>query len=424
MGKNLLKCFLAVFIIGLFLTGCGNGSSQKDTSSSGEDVKEDGKKQGKEQVSLSIWAGEEDKDYIATVTQNFIKEHANEADITIEWSPVVEGQCRNALLGDILNAADVYTTTDGDIQSIVAGGGASPVTNPAEIKENNLASAVDAVTVYGQTYGYPITADNGYFLYYNKKYLSEEDVKSLDKILDVAAKNKKKFAMDWSSGWYLYSFYGQTGLKVGLNKDGVTNFCTWNSSKNNIKGTDVANALMKIARNPGFESTGDWIKGFKQGKVIACVSGVWDETTIKDILGDDYAASILPSYTVAGKQVQMSCYFGYKMIGVNPYSDYLDWAHKLANYISNEENQELRFEMRGQGPSNIKAAQSDKIKESQAVQAVIAQSEFSELQRLGGNFRDPVTEFGNQMAKGNTGGKNLQTLLDNMVKKIKASTIG
>ncbi len=266
MGKNLLKYLLAVSLIGLFFTGCGNETPGKDTTSSGEDVKEDGKKQGKEKVSLSIWAGEEDKDYIATVTQNFIKEHASEADITIEWSPVVEGQCRNALLGDILNAADVYTTTDGDIQSIVAGGAASPVTNPSEIKENNLASAVDAVTVYGQTYGYPITADNGYFLYYNKKYLNEEDVKSLDKILSVAAKHKKKFAMDWSSGWYLYSFYGQTGLKVGLNKDGVTNFCTWNSAKNSIKGTDVANALMKIGRNPGFESTGEGLEGLKKGQ--------------------------------------------------------------------------------------------------------------------------------------------------------------
>ena len=59
-------------------------------------------------------------------------------------------------------------------------------------------------------------------------------VKSLDKILSIAAKNKKKFAMDWSSGWYLYSFYGQTGLKLGLNKDGVTNFCTWNSKKGEI----------------------------------------------------------------------------------------------------------------------------------------------------------------------------------------------
>lgn len=424
MGKNLLKCLLAVSAIGLLLSGCSKKTSTKDTSSSGETKNEENKNQGKEKVTLSLWADEEDKDYIAVVTENFIKENADKADITIDWKPVIEGQCRGALLGDVLNAADVYTTTDGDIQSIVAGGAASPVLNPDEIRNNNLESSVDAVTVYGNIYGYPITADNGYFLYYNKEYLSDEDVKSLDKILSIAAKNKKKFAMDWSSGWYLYSFYGQTGLKLGLNKDGVTNFCTWNSKKGEITGTDVANALMRIGRNPGFENTEEWIKGLQKGKVIACVSGVWDETTIKNILGDNYAATILPSYTVAGKQIQMSCYFGYKMLGVNPYSKYLDWAHKLANYISNEENQKLRFEIRGQGPSNINASKSDEIKKSPAVQAVIAQSEFSELQRLGTNFWDPATEFGNQMAKGNTGGEDLQTLLDNTVKKIKASVVG
>lgn len=62
--------------------------------------------------------------------------------------------------------------------------------------------------------------------------------------------------------------------------------------------------------------------------------------------------------------------------------------------------------------------------QSQAVQAVLAQSEFSELQRLGGNYWDPVTEFGKLMASGSTGGKNLQSILDNMVKMIKASTVG
>ena len=62
--------------------------------------------------------------------------------------------------------------------------------------------------------------------------------------------------------------------------------------------------------------------------------------------------------------------------------------------------------------------------QSQAVQAVLAQSEFSELQRLGGNYWDPVTEFGTLMASGSTGGKNLQSILDNMVKMIKASTVG
>ncbi len=55
----------------------------------------------------------------------------------------------------------------------------------------------------------------------------------------------KNFAMDWTSGWYLYAFYGQTGLKVKLNKDGVTNSCNWNSTQNQIKGTDVANSLIR-----------------------------------------------------------------------------------------------------------------------------------------------------------------------------------
>ena len=305
MKQNLLKCLLAVSVFCLFLTGC-NGNISKEDSSSEETSQNNGKNQGKEKVTLSIWAGEEDKEYITAVTQKFIKEYEKDADINIEWSPVVEGQCRTALLNDVLNGADVYTTTDGDIQTIVAGGAASPVINPEEIRTSNIKSAVDAVTIYGTIYGYPITADNGYFLYYNKKYLSSEDVKSLDKILEIAAKNKKKFAMDWTSGWYLYSFYGQTGLKVGLNKDGVTNFCTWNSIKNSIKGVDVANALLEIGRNPGFKNTTEWIKGIQDGSVIACVSGVWDESLIKDMLGNNYAATKLPTYTVAGKQDRRS----------------------------------------------------------------------------------------------------------------------
>lgn len=78
--------------------------------------------------------------------------------------------------------------------------------------------------------------------------------------------------------------------------------------------------------------------------------------------------------------------------------------------------------MRGQGPSNINAAKSPEVKEAQAVQAVLAQSEYSQLQRLGANFWDPTTDFGNAMATGKPQ-KDLQGMLDKMVKKITASTI-
>lgn len=417
MRKKIISCLFSVMVLGLSLTGCSGKDSEKtETSTKTETTKN-------KDVNLTLWAGQEDKDFLAVVTQNFIEENKDEANITIEWSPMVEGDCRTNLLGDVLNGPDVYTTTDGDIRSIVAGGAASPVTNPDEIKANNLEASVESITINDTIYGYPITADNGYFLYYNKKYFSDSDIKSLDKILNIAAKNKKKFAMDWSSGWYLYSFYGQTGLKVGLNDDGVTNFCDWNSKKNKITGVDVAKALLKIGKNPGFENTGDWIKKIQNGSVIACVSGVWDESAIKAAWGKNYGAAMLPTYTCAGKQIQMSCYFGYKMIGVNPYSENLEWAHKLANYIANEDNQKLRFEMRGQGPSNINAAESPEVKKAQAVQAVLAQSEYSELQRLGGNFWDPTATLGNTLASGSVAEKDLQSLLDKTVKQIKASTV-
>lgn len=60
MKQNLLKCLLAVSVFCLFLTGC-NGNISKEDSSSEETSQNNGKNQGKEKVTLSIWAGEEDK---------------------------------------------------------------------------------------------------------------------------------------------------------------------------------------------------------------------------------------------------------------------------------------------------------------------------------------------------------------------------
>ena len=165
-----------------------------------------------------------------------------------------------------------------------------------------------------------------------------------------------------------------------------------------------------------------WLTGIKKGKVIACVSGIWDEAAIKKMYGKNYAASMLPAYNCNGKKVQMSTYFGYKMLGVNPYSKNKEWAHKLAQYISNEDNQKLRFEMRGQGPSNIKAGKADEIKKSQAVQAILAQQTYSELQRLGGNFWTPSSNLGKALANNSISG-NLQNYLDKIVKQINASTV-
>ena len=116
----------------------------------------------------------------------------------------------------------------------------------------------------------------------------------------------------------------------------------------------------------------------------------------------------------------MASFSGCKLIGVNAYSEYPIWASRLAEWITNEENQRLRFEMRGQGPSNLVVADSEEINQSPAIAALLEQSEFSQLQRVGGNFWDPVTKFASNMAAGNSTGQNLQEQLDEMAEGVSA----
>lgn len=122
----------------------------------------------------------------------------------------------------------------------------------------------------------------------------------------------------------------------------------------------------------------------------------------------------------AGQPIQMASFSGYKLIGVNSYSEHPEWAAKLAEWIANEENQKLRFQMRGQGPSNIRAAASKEVQDSPAITALLNQSKYSGLQRIGGNFWEPVTAFTEEILAKIPSGKSLQELLDMMVEGITA----
>lgn len=403
----------------LTLTGCSNttGSQKKEVKKEAAD---------KEQtVKLTLWGGAEDQKMLQSMVDDFKKEHASEASFDIKLAVEGETTCKETLLGDVEKGADVFAFPDDQLQALAASGVLQEIRDADQVKQDNIKGAVEAASVNDRLFAYPMTADNGYFLYYNKKYFSGNDVKKLDTILAKAEKVHKKVTMDWTSAWHLYSFFGNTGLKAGVNEDGVTNYCNWNSKKGKIKGIDVAQAMERIAGSSAFLNTTDdkFLKGVQNGSVIAGVSGVWNANAIDKAWGKNYGAVKLPTYTCAGKQVQMASFTGYKMVGVNAYSSDVKWAMKLAEWITNQDNQTRRFAERGQGPSNIKASQSGDIEKSPAIQAVIAQSEYGCLQRVGGNFWDPISSFGSSVANGTLSPKELQKELDDMVKKVTAPTV-
>ena len=371
-------------------------------------------------VNLTVWGAAEDEELLRQIIDKFEEAYSGQADFAITFQPQSESSCTNALMGDLENGADVFAFADDQLNTLVAAGALDPVENAESVRQSNLPEAVAAASVDDTLYALPLTADNGYFLYYDKEYFTQEDIRSLDRMLDIAAEHGKKVSMEWSSGWYVYSLFGNTGLTVGLNPDGITNYCTWNSTEGKIKGTDVAQVMLDIAGHPGFVSTDDagFLAGVQDGTIIAGVNGVWNAVAVEEAWGSGFGASKLPTYTCGGQEVQMASFSGYKLIGVNSYSAHKMWAARLAEWITNEENQKLRFAQRGQGPSNIVAASSEEVQSAPAIAALLEQSEFSYIQRVGGNYWDPVAAFTAEILAGNPSGKSLQDHLDTMVEGI------
>lgn len=424
MKRKSLSMLTAGLLAVFLLVGCAGSDGKKMESTENQGTVETGSGNGK--VELKVWAEESTFDTLNQMVDSFKEQYKGQADFEITLEQNSDAYTKANVLEDVHNAADVFIMADDQVASLAAAGALYPVPNAEEIKERNVEKSVESATINDVLYAYPMTADNGYFLYYNKKYYKDSDLSTLDQVLKVAGDNGKKFVMDWSSGWYLYSFFGGTGLDFGINDDGVTNHCEWNAKTGDIKGVDIAQAMLAISASPGFANLTDdkFIAGAQDGSVIAGVSGVWDSEALKKAWGSNLGAVKLPTYTVAGKQVQMASFSGCKLVGVSAYSQNPEWAAKLADWLTNQENQTLRFKNNGQGPSNIDAAGSDEIKKNVAIQAVIAQSEFGQLQRVGNSYWDACSNFGQIMASGNPEQLKLQKIMDDLVAGITKSVAG
>ena len=381
-----------------------------------------------EDVTLTVWVGDnQDIEWINGVIDNF-KAAYPDNNYTINVGVQNEGDCSKTVLNDPTAAADVFTFADGQFNSLMNAEALQQVMVDADeiIAANGGANAgaVQASTgADGNLYAYPATADNGYFMFYNKEYFTEEDVQTLDGMLAKAAAAGKYVGFPMSDAWYLYSFFQGAGLEMHVTEDGVTNTCNWNATDTEITGVQVVEALLAITSNPGFrEANSDpFVAGVKDGSIIAGVSGTWNAKVAQEAWGENYAACKLPTYTVAGKQVQMASFAGFKLVGVNPYSQNMYDAMLFAEFMTNEENQISRFELRGQGPSNVNAAASEKVQAAPAIAALAAQSAFSTVQRVGNKYWDPAAALGKILVNGNPDGIEFQTLLDNAVAGITAA---
>lgn len=419
MKRKMLATVLCAAMTVSMLSGCGNsstGDSSQAVSDSTAGTDAAAPAATDETIKLTVWAAEEDQVFTKNLIQKFEEAHPDQK-FEIEVGVESESKAKDDILVDVEAAADVYSFASDQIEALVKAGALQAVNDIETVTNENIATSVEAATVDGILYAYPESADNGYFLYYDKSIVSDEAAQSVDGILEACEAAGKKFGMVYASGWYNASFFYGAGFTTSKADDGST-VMDWNKTAGNYAGTDVAQAMLDISTNPSFLAItdGDSSNQINSGELGAVVSGTWDAVSAQGVFGDNYAATKLPTYTCKGEQVQMGSAAGFKMIGVNPHCEYVGWAMELALFLTNEESQQARFEEREVGPSNSVVAKSDKVLANVAIAAVTKQNEVGGvIQEVGDNYWESAKSFGEILAQGNPDGTDLQTLLDNLV---------
>lgn len=413
----------------------GDGAAQNQTTGGATQGNEQTSTAEKPQISLRVWGAEEDQTVLQGMINSFKEQYGEYADFRIELGVESEATARETVLTDIQAAADVYAFASNQLVDLVKAGALQPLDDLdgaivnytgksiADIKTANSEGSIEAATYQDKFYAFPMSADNGYFLYYDSSILSEEDVASWDTLLDKAGKAGKKVGMTLASGWYNASFFYGAGFTTGLNEDGSTNM-DWNGTAD-YTGVEVVQAMLDIASDSAFLAVadGDISNQIASGQLCAAVSGTWDATAAQEIWGEGYAATKLPTFTVNGDQVQQSSVAGYKLVGVNAYSANAGWAALLAEWITNEENQAIRFAQRETGPSNNKVAASEEVASNIAIAALAEQSAYGVVQVVGGGYWDPTATFGEMVAQGQLKREDetaIQKALDTMVEGVTA----
>ncbi len=403
IGKRITAFCLALCMTAS-LSACSSKDKDKDKDNSGG---------AKETVSLKVWGPQEDQAVLKEMVDSFKQENTDK-NYDIKLAVVGEKDTKTKILEDPAAAADVFSFANDQIRDLVNAGALYEITrNKDKIESENLKSSVEAAKLNDKLYAYPMTADNGYFLYYDSSVVSADQAKKLDDILAAANKANKKVLMDVSDGWYLASFFLGAGCTIGVDENGKQT-CNFN----NENGVKAGEAIKAFTANKAF-MTGDnnILTGGMGDTICAGVSGTWNAEAIQDKLGDHYAATKLPTFTMDGKQVQMGSFAGYKMVGINSQTKQPVEAMKLAEWLTNEKNQLVRFEKRAMGPSNIKASEDERIKKNVALAALAEQQKHASSQRdVLQNFWAAGEAFGTAMESKDYS-KTVKQLLDAMVEQ-------
>ena len=321
---------------------------------------------------IKIWVADNVVDFTKTKVEEFKAANPAYANMTVTVEAVGEGDAASKMITDVESGADIYGFAQDQLARLVQAGAIEVVEegNAEKVKAENDAGSVGAVTLGGTMYAYPMTSDNGYFLYYDKSVVT--DPTDLDKILEDCQAAGKFFYMEINSGWYQTAFFFGAGCELTFDADDTGELVKMNSTYASENGVKALKSMIKLAQHPAFRNGSSFSTATNVG---AIVDGTWDSGAAKDLFGDNYAAAKLP----VCDGYQLGGFGGFKMLGIKPQTDddKLAACDALAAFLTSEEVQLARYNAVGWGPSNLKAQQSDAVQADVALAALGAQLAYT-----------------------------------------------
>ena len=428
--RKILALVLALLMMVSVLAACDNNNSDesdtKKPDSTTADDKNDSTNKDTSAVSelagtydITMWVSEKEgvADQFKTQIADFMKDNPG---ITINASieGVAEADAGSKVVADVSTAPDIYCFAQDQLARLVqAAALAKPGKAAAEtIKTNNDATSVAAATVAGELYAYPMTSDNGYFMYYDKSVIT--DPENLEKIIEDCEKSGKKLRYNLEDGWYTASFFFGAGCSStwAMNESGE--FVGVDDNFNSDKGIIAMKGMKMLAQSKAYDSNANI---FTDAAVV--VTGIWNAEAAATHFGENLAATDLPSFTVGDKSYHIGSFSGNKLMGVKPQTDKKKAAvlSLLAQYLTGEKCQNDRFVSFQWGPSNKNAQASEAVQSNISLAALAKQNAFAVPQgQISGAWWDIVKVLGAD-AKSAADDAALQTALNNYDKAIDAS---
>ncbi|MCI8458214.1 MAG: extracellular solute-binding protein [Clostridia bacterium] len=358
---------------------------------------------GDDSIELTVWGSAAQEQTFMEMAEQF-KAANPDKKYKIKFGIGEEDMAYSNVSKDVDAAADVYCYSNDQLVPLLRvgalariGGGYLDTIKADNSEESVKSGSLAYGTADEKVYGYPFASDNGYFMFYNKDIVSDEQAKTLEGVIKACEDGNKKIGWAIDVPWYTAGWFFAFGGTYSVAYDDKYVETSIDIDFDNENGIKASKAIAKLTQSKAFAGKGTdnniIATGFTTGQMAVAVTGTWSAQHIKEVLGENYGVCKLPTVTVGEETVQLSSFRGYKLIGVNPHSKNIAEAHKLAAFLSSENMQKVRFEKHMVGPTNKAVAQ--QISEDETFAALNAQNEFAVAQTsVPSNFWEPLKNYG------------------------------